>query len=121
MGLSSEHHGGTTQDPGPGERRSPCRRRQPPRHKGMPYEFAYGVVDDYSGNNYGQSEKSDGGVVTGEYRVLLPDGRTQIVTYSADHYRGYVAEVKYEGEIKPYKAHAPAPYKAPVPAYGPPH
>lgn len=59
----------------------------------MPYEFAYGVVDEYTGNNYGHNENSDGNTVTGEYRVLLPDGRTQIVTYTADHYSGYVAHV----------------------------
>ena len=31
---------------------------------------------------------------SGEYRVELPDGRTQIVTYHADHEGGFVADVK---------------------------
>jgi hypothetical protein len=30
--------------------------------------------------------------------VNLPDGRVQTVTYTADHYGGFVADVKYEGE-----------------------
>ena len=36
----------------------------------------------------------------GSYTVNLPDGRTQIVTYKADHYGGFVADVKYEGTFK---------------------
>ena len=28
----------------------------------------------------------------------LPDGRVQTVTYTADEYGGFVADVKYEGE-----------------------
>ena len=46
-----------------------------------PYSFAYEVVDPAGGNAYGHREDSDGaGVVVGEYRVVLPDTRTQIVT-----------------------------------------
>ncbi|XP_042888937.1 cuticle protein 19-like [Penaeus japonicus] len=89
----------------------------------MPFDFAYGVVDHYTGNDYSHNSNSDGNVVNGEYRVLLPDGRTQIVTYTADHEHGYVAQVTYEGEAqypetKPYQ---PAPtYSAPAPAYSAP-
>ena len=52
-----------------------------PAHKGMPYNYNWAVADTEAGLNYGQEENSDGSVVTGEYRVLLPDGRTQIVRY----------------------------------------
>ena len=51
----------------------------------------------------------------------LPDGRTQHVSYHADHYGGYVADVTYTGEAhyaETPKYHAPAPaYHAPAPAY----
>lgn len=53
---------------------------EPPKHKGMPYAFAYEVIDPASDANFGHRESSDGYLVEGEYRVLLPDGRTQIVT-----------------------------------------
>ena len=45
-----------------------------------PYSFAYEVIDPNGGNAYGHRESSDGVVVEGEYRVVLPDTRTQIVT-----------------------------------------
>lgn len=61
------------------------------------YEFGYQVKDDYSGNNYNRQESSDGNQVRGEYRVALPDGRTQIVTYYADWQSGFHADVRYEG------------------------
>lgn len=91
----------------------------------MPFDFGYNVVDHYSGNDYGHNSNSDGKVVNGEYRVALPDGRTQIVKYTADHYNGFVAEVSYEGEAQyPEEKHyQPAPaYSAPEPArtYGTP-
>ncbi|XP_066966786.1 cuticle protein 7-like [Macrobrachium rosenbergii] len=91
--------------------------------KGMPFDFEYAVKDDYKGLDFGHNSNSDGKVVTGKYYVLLPDGRTQIVTYTADHYNGYQAEVTYEGEAKypEPKPYAPAPsYGAPAPTYGAP-
>ena len=48
------------------------------------------------GNDYSHSQQSDGRVTTGEYRVLLPDTRVQIVRFTADE-NGYVADVTYEG------------------------
>ncbi|XP_057381136.2 adhesive plaque matrix protein-like isoform X2 [Daphnia carinata] len=97
---------------------------KPESYAPQPYSFAWEVNDAPSYNNYAHSESSDGKVTTGSYRVLLPDGRTQVVTYKADSY-GYTADVKYEGEAKypEYKPAAsyPAPaYKAPAypaPAY----
>ena len=82
-----------------------------------PYSYQYGVADQYSGANFAANENSDTKVVTGSYTVHLPDGRIQTVTYTADHYNGYVADVQYEGtavypEAKPY---APAPAYAPAP------
>ncbi|KAL6267464.1 hypothetical protein P5V15_000540 [Pogonomyrmex californicus] len=66
----------------------------------QPYSFQYEVVDPPSGNDYSQRESSDGNVVQGEYRVLLPDSRTQIVRYMADDVNGYNAEVQYEGQAQ---------------------
>ena len=37
------------------------------------------VAEPDAGLDFGQQEQSDGDVVTGEYRVLLPDGRVQVV------------------------------------------
>lgn len=47
----------------------------------MPYNFAYGVKDDYAGTDFRQSEDSDGSTVKGSYRVALPDGRIQTVRH----------------------------------------
>merc|ERR1719481_279735 len=95
--------------------------KQPPK----PFAYEYGGADDY-GRHFQKAETQDEyGVVQGEYRVELPDGRTQIVTYHADHENGFVADVKYEGEAHPVdyhapKPHPPAPYHpAPAP-YHPP-
>ncbi|KAK4014225.1 pro-resilin [Daphnia magna] len=85
----------------------------PPR----PYSFGYDVKDKDSYADFVHSESSDAKVTTGSYRVELPDGRTQIVSYRADD-GGYTADVKYEGEAQypEYKEpEAPAAsYRAPV-------
>ncbi|XP_046657088.1 cuticle protein 7-like isoform X2 [Daphnia pulicaria] len=87
----------------------------------QPYSFGYDVQDKESYNDFEHNEKSDYNVVTGSYRVALPDGRTQIVTYKADK-DGYTADVKFEGEAK-YPEYVEKQYKAasyPAPAYSAP-
>uniref|UniRef100_A0A0P6FZ27 Pollen-specific leucine-rich repeat extensin 1-like protein n=1 Tax=Daphnia magna TaxID=35525 RepID=A0A0P6FZ27_9CRUS len=84
----------------------------------QPYSFGYDVQDKETYNDFDHSEKSDSYGVTGSYRVALPDGRTQIVTYKADK-DGYTADVKFEGEAK-YPEYKEAEYKPaafPAPAY----
>ena len=96
-----------------------------PHYELRPYAYEYGVQDEYHGVNFGASETSDGKLVTGSYQVLLPDGRTQNVKYTADHYAGYVADVSFSGHAAPYQPgpihskpihHAPAPifHAAPI-------
>ncbi|XP_050689022.1 uncharacterized protein LOC126981628 [Eriocheir sinensis] len=75
---------------------------------GMPYNFAYGVRDDYAGTDFGQQENSDGNTVKGTYTVQLPDGRKQTVNYEADHYKGFVADVQYYGEAQYPHEYGPA-------------
>ncbi|XP_015120571.1 extensin-like [Diachasma alloeum] len=74
----------------------------PPGHDhhhepGMPFDFNYAVKEDAFGNDYSHNAISDGDVTRGEYRVQLPDGRTQIVRYTADWKHGFSAQVTYEG------------------------
>jgi len=84
------------------------------------YAYSWAVQDDYTANNYGQEEKRDGYATSGSYYVLMADGRVQKVSYSVNGDGGYVADVTYEGEAKPYVAPAkPAYAPAPAPAYAP--
>ncbi|XP_043235746.1 vegetative cell wall protein gp1-like [Amphibalanus amphitrite] len=81
--------------------------------KARPYEFEYAVKDEDQALEFSRSEAQDAsGTVTGEYRVLLPDGRTQIVTYTADHVSGFQATVTYEGEARVEAAHSNYGYHA---------
>merc|ERR1712172_442339 len=62
------------------------------------YDFAWDVLDTYSGNDFGHQESRNEALTTGSYHVALPDGRVQTVTYTVDGYGGYAAEVTYAGE-----------------------
>lgn len=75
----------------------------------MPYEFAWVVKDAASYNDYSHKTSNNGKVTAGQYTVLLPDSRIQIVDYKDEGY-GYTADVKYEGVAK-YDENKPA-YKA---------
>merc|ERR1712130_640210 len=66
------------------------------------YAYSYSVQDDYTSNNYGANEDRDGYATSGSYYVALPDGRLQKVTYTVNGDGGYVADVTYEGEARPY-------------------
>ena len=78
------------------------------------YDFAWDVLDTYSGNDFGHKESRNDKLTTGSYHVALPDGRVQTVTYTVDGYGGYAAEVSYAGEAAypdtPAYKPAPAPY-----------
>merc|ERR1712071_102144 len=77
-----------------------------------PFAYEYGGAEEY-GRHFAKTETQDEyGVVNGEYSIELPDGRTQVVTYHADHENGYVADVKYIGDAIPYVA--PAPHHGPL-------
>ncbi|KAL7634361.1 UNVERIFIED_CONTAM: hypothetical protein RMT77_014738 [Armadillidium vulgare] len=68
---------------------------QPQQMEGMPYDFDWKVEDEESGNYFNHIETSDGQKTEGEYRVLLPDGRTQVVKFYDDG-NGFNADVTYE-------------------------
>ncbi|KAK3851409.1 hypothetical protein Pcinc_041943 [Petrolisthes cinctipes] len=74
----------------------------------IPYDFQYGVKDEYAGTDFNQNEESDGKVTRGSYTVQLPDGRKQTVTYTVDGYSGYVADVQYYGEAQYPHEYGPA-------------
>jgi len=77
------------------------------------YKFEYSVTDDYSSSHFNQEEQRDNELTAGSYSVLLPDGRTQLVSYSVNGPGGYVAEVSYQGvasyPVEQTKYAAPAP------------
>ena len=62
-----------------------------------PYAYKYGVHDAHTGDVKSASESSHGGVVTGEYSLLQPDGVTRTVHYTADKHNGFNAVVSMSG------------------------
>ncbi|XP_045463015.1 uncharacterized protein LOC123672779 isoform X2 [Harmonia axyridis] len=63
------------------------------------YAFSYKVVDHLTGDDFSHTQSQNEKATSGEYRVKLPDGRVQIVSYTADK-NGYKADVKYqEGDV----------------------
>jgi len=61
------------------------------------YSFQYRVVNNDDSVQYSHGEDRSEDDTTGHYQVLLPDGRTQVVTYSIpDKDTGYLAHVQYE-------------------------
>ncbi len=88
----------------------------------QPFVYEYGVRDEYTGADFDKKEEQDSyGNVAGEYRVNLPDGRVQIVTYRAQGEEGFVADVRYEGEAvyPPAPKGGYGPYVPPEPKYRP--
>lgn len=57
------------------------------------YAFEYTANDIYH-----SQQQDDQGLVKGSYEVPLPDGRVQIVQYTADG-NGYHPEISYKGEV----------------------
>ena len=84
------------------------------------YQYQYAVNDPHYGPVFSHAENRDNYNTGGEYRVNLPDGRVQIVTYTADE-NGFISDVKYEGQaVYPEEpAYKPAYKPAPPPAYKP--
>merc|ERR1719516_475421 len=88
-----------------------------------PFQYKYGVQDDYSKAAFLKEESQDAnGVVNGVFKTNLPDGRIQTVRYSTSPEGGTLAEVTYEGEavFPPEPAGGYGPYKGPGAYPGPP-
>ena len=90
-------------------------------HASPVYGFNYDVNNDgngYEHQAFNQQEERNGYQTHGEYSVQLADGRIMRVVYKVDGDSGFIADVSYEGEAKPYDytAYKPAP---PKPVYHP--
>ncbi|KAG7173661.1 pro-resilin-like [Homarus americanus] len=73
----------------------------PPSDVPAEYQFNYGVKDDYYGNEYSHTEDRSGYSSSGQYQVLLSDGRIQTVEYTVTKDGGFQANVVAKG-VKTY-------------------
>lgn len=66
------------------------------------YKFSYKVLDHVHGDDFSHTQSQTPQATLGEYKVKLPDGRIQTVSYTADK-NGYKAVVKYteDGDVTP--------------------
>lgn len=64
-----------------------------PHKPAEPFSFNYAVKDDKYGTDYSHNAINDGDETNGEYRIQLPDGRTQVVNYKANWATGFHARV----------------------------
>merc|ERR1712168_489815 len=80
-----------------------------------PYAYQVKVDDDKTSNRYEINEAGSPEVVEGSYRIALPDGRVQVVTYQVHADKGFEAKVSYEGTAQ----YPDTPNYVPS-AYGPP-
>lgn len=80
-------------------------------HDKKHYRFSYAVKDGHSGDDFSHTQNQENGAVHGSYKVHLPDGRVQVVKYTADDVHGYRAEVTYE-EVQ--HVEQPHPHQAPI-------
>ena len=88
------------------------------------YQYSYSVQDSYTRNNFGHTENRHADTTSGQYHVLLPDGRVQTVEYSVDPYSGFVAKVVYDGKPSGYAAPPPPKTSSsylPSPSYAKPN
>lgn len=75
------------------------------------------MQDDASGDYSAHAQANDGQATQGEYRVNLPDGRTQVVRYTADN-GGYRADVSYQQTAGPFVPTSHHHHVTPSPLYG---
>ena len=68
--------------------------RQPPN-----YNFNIQVQNPHSGVDFTHQETRSGPHTRGGYRVALPDGRTQRVSYVVGGDSGFLADVGYDGTV----------------------